>query len=1000
MSYYRLLLFGIICTLLWSTSSCYYPYTTAKARQDRRQKRLEKRTQKQLLKRAQTDSLAQALLDQELKTIPPSVQEAPDSSLINAGQEMLKADSLRNKERNNKGRNQSLPDSSKLNEAVDSTQLISVDSLPPSSDSLQLNDSLPPPKPRPLILLHPDSLAGPLQYNGEDSMIYALREKKIKLYGNAEVIYENYELKAGYIEIDFNSFIATAEGIPDSNGVMRQEPFFNDGNQQFDARKIQYNFKTKKGKVFDAITKQGDGYFLAKSTKFISSEADSTTEDNIVYAGGCIYTTCDHKIPHFGIRSFKAKVIPNKMIVVGPSYLEIMGTPTPVVLPFGFFPITKKRKSGLILSTNIDNSPTLGLGLRGMGYYWAINNQVDLSLTGDFYTRGTFRAYASSNYYKRYKVRGNVNLSYARTKIDEFGTPDFSLTQDFNFSWTHEQDAKAHPSQSFRASVNFGTSDFYRNTDPSADASLQATMQSNVSFTKRFLGTPFSFAIGMTHSQNTSQNLMNITLPRTSLTMNQIFPFKRKQQVGKQRWYEKIGLSYDLTANNRVQIVDTLLFAPDEWQNALSEAEYSVVHSPRVNMNFKLPKIKFKNGKSIDLSYINFQPTVSYREYWYFYSNEKEFDPTLIISNDTTWADDEESVIASISSDTTFGQVNDVRNYGFNAVRDFSAGLNLGTQLFATGTFNILGLHKLRAVIRPNVGFSWRPDFSDDFWGYYDEVQTDTRYPDQLLSYRRFDVTPGSGQQALLTFSANMRMEGKVKRRFMDSTMTSPYRKVVVLNNLSITGNYNMAADSLQMSVINLNANTLLFKLITATVSFTFDPYAANTETNARINTWEWNQNNRLVRLTSGAIALSTNLNSQKLKELFNPQAEQPNKKQQQQNAKFKFFQGLSLSYNYRFNNRYINGVDSLVVTANELALNGGINLSENWNVRINRIGYDFDDQRVTYPDFTFSRRLHCWEMGLNWQPERRTWRFFLQVRPGSLGFIKMPVQKIQFDPY
>jgi hypothetical protein len=997
---YKLLWFAMISTLLWSASSCYYPYTTAKARKDRRQKRQEIRLQKRLMAKAKQDSIAQALLAQGSKNEPKPPIQSPDTSSSQQNRPNL------NNPTDPKKRNTELPDSSQLAESADSlklnladTNLVRLDSL--ANDSIPPADSLAkiePEKTEPVIELNPDSLAGPLQYNGEDSMIYSIREKKIKLYGNAEVIYENYELKAGYIEIDFSTFVATAEGLPDSSGQMRQEPFFNDGNQQFDARKIQYNFKTKKGKVYDAITKQGDGYFLSKATKFVSKDADSTAKDDIIYAGGCTYTTCDHKQPHFGIRSSKAKVIPNKLIVVGPSYLEIMGTPTPVVLPFGFFPITQKRKSGLILSTNVDNSPTLGIGIRGMGYYLAINDNVDLSLTGDIYSRGTFRLYAASNYYKRYKATGNINLSYARTKIDERGTPDFDLRQDFNLSWTHSQDAKAHPSQTFRASVNFGTSDFYRNTDPTANATLQATMQSNVSFTKRFLGTPFSFAMGMTHSQNTSSNTMNITLPRSTLTMNQIFPFKRKKQVGKQQWYEKIGVSYNMTANNRIQIVDTMLFEPDAWQTALEEAQYSVVHAPNVNMNFKLPRIRTKKGKVIDLSYINFQPTISYREYWYFYSNEREFDPTLIIQTDTTF--DDEGIVENITSDTTFGTVNQIRDYGFNAVRDFSAGVNLGTQFFATGTFNILGLHKLRAIIRPNVGFSWRPDYSTDFWGYYGQVQTDARYPNEFDEYRRFDVTPSSGQQALLNFNANMRMEGKLKRFRPDTTAKSPYRKVAVIENLSISGNYNMAADSLKMSTLAVGMNTKLFKIITTRVSFVFDPYAANTETNNRIDVWEWDQNRRLVRLTSGTVALSTNLNNNTLKDLFQPNAKKASNKQQKQNAEFQFFQALSLNYNYRFSKRYIDGVDSLQVTANELSMSGGLNLSKNWNIRINRIGYDFDEQRITYPDFTFARRLHCWEMGLSWQPERRTWRFFIQVRPGSLGFIKIPMQKVQFDPY
>jgi len=517
--YYKLLLFGIICALFCLTTGCRYPYTTKKARVARRTARHFKQYQKAEAKRKA------ALLAKN----PKAVKDTLSSTNKKRGKMgMVNTDTTQN-------------DTLAIKTVDTSDSLVVQDSLLiNSSDSALVNndlnqdstllssDSIPSPvKPR-QIFFAADSLAGPLQYHGNDSMIYDLRNRKVLLYGGAEVIYQNYELKAGYIELDFNSYIATAEGITDSLGNRRQEPFFNDGNQKFTARKIAYNFKSKKGKVYDASTEQGDGYFLAKEIKFVSNEADSSTNNDIIYAGNCTYTTCNHRHPHFGIRSSMAKVIPNKLIIVGPSYLEIMGTPTPLVLPFGFFPITKTRRSGLILSTNVDNSSRLGLGILGMGYYQAINENIDLKLTGDFYTRGTIRLNASSNYNIRYKSSGNLTLTYARTKIDERGTPDFSLTQDFLLRWTHTQASKAHPSQTFNANVDFGTSSFYRTTTTAAEEALRPTLQSSISYTKRFLGTPFSLALGASHSQNTNSPTMTITLPRTTLTMNQIFPKTEK----------------------------------------------------------------------------------------------------------------------------------------------------------------------------------------------------------------------------------------------------------------------------------------------------------------------------------------------------------------------------------------------------------------------------------------------------------------------------------------
>lgn len=944
---------------MFSMHSCRYPYNTPQAKLDRRIKKDLIRAEKDKKFLASTDSILTVESDSALSQNPDSLKAKRISKI-----KKTESDSM-----------------------VQISDSLSGDSLFIKSDSIGPEDSLLSIKTQRVITLSPDSLKAPLQYNAKDSMIYDFVQKKIFLYGNAEVVYENYELTAGYIELDFNTYTAFAEGIEDSLGKRRQNPIFNDGNQKFDARRIEYNFRSKKGKVYDASTVQGDGFFLSKETKFISKDAD--LKDDVIYSGGCTYTTCNHKYPHFGIRASKAKVIPNKLIVVGPSFLEIMGTPTPLVLPFGFFPITQTRRSGLIMSTNFDFSPVWGPGIRGIGYYLGISDHVDLAITADVYTRGTFRLNATSNYNKLYKANGSFSVGYAITKRDEPGTPDYNRIQDFNLRWNHTQSSKAHPTQNFSASVNFGTSNFYRNTTTEANTALQSTLQSNISWSKRFVGTPFSLAMGASHSQNTANRIMTITLPKTTLTMNQIFPFKRKNPVGQDHWYERIGMTYNVTANNQFQIVDTLLLQPNGFTDALKDARYSVVHSPNVNMSFKI------------LKHFNVQPNISYREYWYFYANEQRFDANIILRSDTVF-NAETNVIEAISTDTTYGRVENIRDYGFNSVRDFSAGISINTQIFATGTYNIGPLHKVRAIFRPNVGFSWRPDYSNDFWGYYGEVQTDTRYPDLFNRYSRFDVVPGAGQQALLNYTLNMRMEGKMKRSKRDTVVTDKYKNFVIINNANISGNYNMAADSLKISPLNMNANTTLFKFVNATLIMTYDPLAADKNSNRRIDVYEWNENKRLMRLTQASLNLSTGLTAQNLKAIFNPKetVAKPDPKQSRQNAEFQILQNLNLNYNLRFARQYVEGRDSLLVTANELALSANINLSKGWSIGIPRIGYDFNKKRITYPDFTFSRNLHCWEMGLSWQPEPKTWNFFLRVRPGSLGFINLPMRKTQFDPY
>jgi hypothetical protein len=861
----------------------------------------------------------------------------------------------------------------------------------PSGDS----SLVPQPSPLPIVTqreirFSPDSLSAPVQYQAKDSMIYDIEERRIYLYGQAEIVYERYLLKAGYIVVDFNTYTATAEGIADSTGQLQQKPSFEDGEQKFDARRIEYNFKTKKGKVYDASTRQGDGFFLSEATKFVSRGND-TTKNDVIYSGNCLYTTCNHTHPHFGIRSTKAKVIPNKLIVVGPSYLEIMGTPTPILLPFGFFPMTKTRKNGLILSTNFEMSPTIGPGIRGIGYYMQLSPKWDVTLLTDLYLRGSTRVSLGTRYNERYKSNGAVNLSFSNLIFDEKGAlPDEQrLNRSFNLSWTHQQDPKAHPSQSFNAAVQFGSSDFFRLNSNEANQVLQSTFNSNISYTKRFVGTPFTLTLAATHSQNTQTRQMTLNLPRLDVRMNQIFPFKRKEAVGKERWYERITFAYNLSGQNTIVTTDTALFKPGSLSKILDTMEYNLRHSPNLNLSLKV------------LKHINVQPSIQYGETWYFYSKDRRFDPTLRVRFDTTFNADSTAILG-IRTDTAFGQVINERNYGFHAVRDLSAGLNLNTQLFATGIYNLGRLHALWARIEPNIGFRWKPDYGSDFWGYYGKVQTDARYPDLFQTYSRFASVPAPGLAANLTYGLTMRMEAKWRKSKRDSTAKKePFKKMVLLNNLLINGSYNMAADTLAWSVVGMNASTTLFRFINVTFNSVFDPYEADPITNARVNRLVWTERQRPIRLTSANLNASANFSSKSLRDLFGKKTEAKST-EANKNPKRDLFEGFSVNYNWVMQRRYVNQVDSFVVSAHELSLSGVINLSQNWNVRIGRIGYDFVNLRVTYPDFTFARDLHCWQMGLSWQPEpsRRTWSFFIRVKPSSLGFINVPVRKNFFDQF
>ena len=967
--YYKLFFFLTICSVF--CSNCGFPYHTRQARDARKAKRLVQKQQKKEQALAQQDS--SAILLPELDStdtdvvwdtiFPPDQTTIPERSVPKTIT-IVRSDSA------------SMDSLSNVITALDS---LPQDSIPIGSnvDSTIL-DSLTRPSPiqqsiEKVIRFSQDSLNLPVQYESADSMIYDLAERKVYMYDNAEVHYENYKLEAGYIEFDFTTNVATATCLLDSADNEIQCPFFDDGKQQFKSRRIEFNFKSKKGKVYDASTEQGDGYLVSNATKFISRDADTTgnTQD-VLYSQGCLYTTCDHKHPHFGIRASKAKIIPNKLIVVGPSYLEIMGSPTPILLPFGFFPMTKNKRSGLILSMDFDFSPSLGPGIRGIGFYLGLSEYWDLKVTGDFYMRGSFRLKAASQYNVRYKGQGTVQVGYTRIQNDEPGTPGYTLRSDFNFSWTHTQAPQAHPSQNFQASVNFGTSDYFTNTYNDANNVLNANLNSNISYTKRFLGTPFSLSARLSHSQNTQTRAMTITFPQLNFNMNQIFPFKRKKISGNQKWYERIGFSYNMTATNTITTTDTALFKPGGLEEAIQNMNYSMTHSPRLNFSFKLFKV------------INVQPTVNYTQQWFFYRNRQRLDTTLIVTD------------TEGTQDTTFGSVERYREYGLFTTHRFSAGLNVNTQIFATGIFNMGALKQVRATFTPNIGFSWTPDYSNAYDYFYDSVQTDTRYPDRLIRYNYFAFTPPAGRTALLTYSLGARFEAKVAKGKRDTTTKEPYKKIVLIPAATISGSYNIAADSLQFSTVNFNTYTTLFKKINVRFSATFDPYAANPETNVRINTFEFAVSKRLMRVTSMSFNASTSLTSQDLRNWFRKKGVKEDKDKKQ----FDLLRSLNLNYNFIVNNRYINGVDSTVVTANQLTMSGVINLSRGWTITVGNIGYSFKDERITFPDFTFSRDLHCWNMGLSWQPERQTWNFFIRVKPGTLGFLEVPVKQEFYDRF
>ncbi len=852
-----------------------------------------------------------------------------------------------------------------------------------------------------------DPLEAQLDYSAEDSMWLDVINNKIYLWGNAKVKYEAMELTAGHIIFDQKNNLITAEGIPDSLGRNSEIPQFSDGNQSFKAKKMKYNFKTKKGIISDVTTQENDLYIHSEQTVFQSfDQKDSLYKsEDVIFSHNSIFTTCDHEEPHFGIRSKRQKVIANKIIVVGPSNLEIAGIQTPLWLPFGFFPIKKGQRSGLIFPRNYENSRDLGFGLRNVGYYWGINDKYDFQLTGDIYTRGTWRLNSTFRYNIRYKYSGSLTMGYAWNNLGDGRFSDDPLKKDiqknFRVNWTFNQSNKAHPTRTFNASVDFQINGAQRFNNNNIDNVLNNIMTSSISYNQRFPGKPFTLTASINHSQNTNTNDITIKAPNLRFNMKRIYPFKKKKRIGKEKWFEKIGINYSLEALGQIRTKDTLLFEKETWD----EFQYGFRHKTSLES-----PIRF-------LKNFSFNPTMNYSETWLFEYIQKDYietvDTIITYQTDPNNPEDSLEIISyNISGSTETFDIN-----GFKPLRQLNTGFNISTDIYSTLLFKKGRLRGLRWTMRPAIGFNFTPDYTNEKWGYFEyysrnEEEDDIRY--SIFEGNVFNQLPSSiGKQMNLTYSINNIFEGK----FLSKRDTiNPVKRFKIFDNISVRGDYNFAKDSLKFSPISMAGTARFFNNITTlTLNAAFDPYIQD-NSGKTINTTRWEAEKRLLRFDRLNIRLSNRISLRDIKKWFNiidkdeesgnknnsnPAPTGPlggnnfgnNQFQPTANYSSQFLGDFSLEHLINFRVQ----PDTVIISSNTLNLRTQLNLSPKWHMNI-RMGFDFNTMNLTYPDLSISRDLHCWNMGFNWQPSRATYSFFLKVNPGSLDFISVPWSKNQID--
>jgi hypothetical protein len=818
----------------------------------------------------------------------------------------------------------------------DSLSLSKGDSSTTANDSIPLNDSL----------MLADDFKSKVSYYAEDSIVYDLDTGMVYLYGKAWMTYEDIRLEADYIDIDFNTKVLSSKGVPDSTGAIAGKPLFKQGTDEFHADQIRYNFTTKKGKITEVTTKDGDSYIHGAVVK--------KQPDNSTFIKDGYYTTCDDPHPHYFLKSNKIKVIPNSKVVTGPADLYIMDVPTPIAIPFGFFPNKKGRASG-ILFPQYGESQELGFFLRNGGYYIGLNDHFDLALTGDIYSKGSWRGNAFSNYAWKYRFNGDLSVNYSINKISRPEFPDYSLEKAFFVRWNHTQDPKSHPGTSFSANVNAGSAQFYRFNLSNSNNFLTNTFTSSIAWSKVWTGKPINLSVSLSHSQNNQTRDINLSLPSATFNLARRTPFKRKLAVGEQKWYEKIGIGLTTSFINSINTKDTLLFKKE----SLEQFRYGIQHSVPLNTSFTVAK------------YFTVTPGITYNEKWYLKTINKEWDAeTKTIRVDTL--------------------------DGFKAARDFAFSASMNTRIYGLVQFKRGKIAAFRHVMTPTIGFAWRPDFSEKQYGYYKDVQRDTL--GNLQRYSVFEGAifggPGAGKSSLMNFSLDNNFEMKVRQK-TDTSETK--KKVKILESLALSTSYNFAADSLKLAPISITGRATIIDRISLNMFGTFDPYVV-TDQGVRINKTELSQNNKLARLSTGNFSINFNIIPRK-KELKSDKGTDREldeiNKHRADYLDFNVPFSLNIAYNFFFLNN-VNAPDQITQTLN---FNGDLQLTPAWKVNYNS-GYDFEQKDFSYTSLGIVRNLHCWEMSLNWVPFGFQQNYFFQINVKSsvLQDLKLTKKDDRFD--
>ena len=804
-----------------------------------------------------------------------------------------------------------------------------------------------------------DTLEDDIKYTAQDSIVFDVTNGKVYLYNKSNIEYGEMTLQGHDITMDWNTKELHAQSGKDSIGAPLDIPKFTQGEDFFEANTITYNFETKQGIIAEVQTEQGEGYLYSEKVRRNSK--------NELYGFHSYYTTCNADVPHFKIHTQKVKVVPDKIMVSGPANLEIESIKTPLWIPFAIFPIKKGRRSGIIMPTYGD-SYDRGFFLRNGGYYFAINDKMDLQLKGDLYSRGSYGLVSILSYASRYKHNGSLSVSFARNRFGDPSGESFTRQRDFFVRWNHMQNALARPGTNFSATLNAGTSNYYRNNSYIANDYLTNQFSSSVSYSKRWLGKPFQLNIAARHSQSTRTHLVSMTLPEVIFSIDRQEPFKKKESLKAPNILEKIGINYTLATRNEYSRPDSLFFNED----AFSKFRNGIHQEIPINTSTKIFK------------FFTLSAGFNYNENWYTQTIRKSWGMLA----DTT------------STGETMGVVIDtVREFRSN--RFFRTNLSLSTRIYGVLQFKKGKLKALRHVMTPSISYSFHPNFNYNLNATYLNVYQKDKYGRKGV-YSIFDQSlyggPPIGQSSTLTFNLDNNLEAKV---FTAKDSTTSTKKLKILDRFSISSSYNFAIDTLQLGYIHLSANTSLFDKFDIISNTTLDAYMLDT-LNERVNKFVYNEKGRLARFVNSSLTLSTRLNA-KTKKLsptdqkyisnkYDPDELQYYQMNNRNVIDYNMPWQLSLYYTANFRKTYntISQRDSLGI--NQLInINADVSITKKWKLAINT-GYDFTDKNFTYTSLDLYRDLHCWEMRFGLIPfgPRQSFNFTINVKAQILQDLKI----------